>query len=346
MKGGMGTSRLTNKLLLRIPGLLGSVLVLMATIELKDAGSTIAGNLEWLGLQPPQFIQVDIADTWVTVLGIILILLWAVLVWMTREKKPEPNTLTIIEQLERKRAEREAFIRELDRPIKSMFVVFSLNEEVVASDLSDVAGMLMVVRQHDQCLYFGACGSGDGCGLWTEVWTYPCSPTKDDTPQWIDKFKLSGFNRLNRLEAGAQMLTPFTAFGELGDAIVIIRATPRLIHFLSKVSLVVNGYVVFERTASEIVDWHIPPKIPPGTRFDIDVRDAWAERLRDFQLGVALMKGDTHPSPQEMRSTIDLSETPRRISLNLPNAKRVADGTTVHVSCSLPENERGRLPPV
>lgn len=326
------------------PPLIASTAILMATVQLKDAGSIIAGNLEWLGFTPPEALKTGAADSVIFWSGVILFLVWAALLYLNREKQPALVHVTALEELDAKRALREDWAREKDRPLKSLFAVFTLNDEISPDDLGEMAGMIAICLPEQQCLYFGVGQSPDKRGLQTEVWTYPCNPTHREKPQWIDRFTITGFTKLDRLEAGAVMSAPFTSVGDLDDGIVLIKATPRLIERLSKVSIIANGYVAFSKEITEIAEWRIPPKYPPGVRFDVDERDGWADFLRDFQLGVAIMKSGTRASPPEQRAVIDLSTTPQRIVLSTPDAKRVADGTTTYMRCSLPENERGWLP--
>ena len=79
--------RVVNRTLKVIPATLYGATVLMATVPLSQAGSTIAGNLAFLGLPAPEFLKMASADKTVLIWSSVAFVLYIALLILTRDRK-------------------------------------------------------------------------------------------------------------------------------------------------------------------------------------------------------------------------------------------------------------------
>ncbi len=189
------------------------------------------------------------------------------------ETQKIPSADEIASAIAGKSRVQDQFLSTLSQPVTGIYAVLTLSSPVTGDDLNKLA---FVVQMTDRgpnkapTLLFGARPDKHEWtkipgnekiyeqGMRCEVWTFPSQSKQEDQPTIIDNFLVFRIEKLNRLEAGAIMASPFSAVKNVDNALVLIKASPLAAHLFEKLSIIVNDYVVFEVTKEDIVSWSPP----------------------------------------------------------------------------------------
>jgi hypothetical protein len=186
------------------------------------------------------------------------------------------NAGEIAEAVADKLRMREAFTRDLNSQIHGIFAIISLSEPITEEYSTRISSVIQIsnsLNKDRASLFFGFRPDDEQWveipgnktivmhGVRSTIWTFPRQSDQNTKVEIVDNFLVYRFDQLDRLEAGCLMESPFRTIRDLDYATVMLKATGSLIERITLITLIVNDYIIFELSQSDIVGWIPPP--PP-----------------------------------------------------------------------------------